>query len=296
MQHKSKHNRRNFMVAVSASAAWLANCVLVWADDWLSIRKSRRRVTPACSIPTADYQYGARSPSVIVRSLPALPQRSQEDVDRVLEVIELIGKSESALDIAKLNPGALPIDELLRRSDLAVERRLQSQRWGADAQRPKAKLIQLPQRELTMAHCRISDVALLIEPCGTWHLSLRADQNYLRDDNLRQRNLDLQLKRNAFHLEIRLLQSVRAAGENLTPRAGDEGSFDQAGKLSFATIQVPDFWVQREAPKFITRMGQHHMIENHFDDIDQGEFEFYVRFDSLTGSGHGVVQPWEREQ
>ncbi len=277
---------------LSGTATWLLSQVAM-ADDWLSLRKARRRIQPVCSIPPEDYQYGARTPSTIVRSLPAVPQLSAQDIQQTLELIRSYSGSIAAIEAASM-PDAT-IDQLAHRADLALSRRLEAQQALQHAQRPKAKLMQLATRQLTIAHCSISDVAFQIQPSGAWHLSLRGDQNYLRDDRQRERNVDLQIKRNAFKLNVRLLRSSRSGGENQAPLVLDEQSVDQAGKLAIVEIDVAEFWVQREAPQRITRLGYHPLIASHYDDIDQAEFEFFVRLDPLTGSGTGVVQPWQRE-
>ncbi|MEZ6135383.1 MAG: hypothetical protein R3C53_10785 [Pirellulaceae bacterium] len=131
-------------------------------------------------------------------------------------------------------------------------------------------------------------------------MSLRADQNFngghARIDGVGNngRGLELHLHRNAFQVSVRLLRSSSSGGENQTPTVGIEAAVDQAGKLALATIKIPEFWVQREAPELITQTGFEQLVVNHFEDIDQAEFEFYVRLDSLTGSGKGVVVPWQR--
>jgi len=296
MEQPSNANRRGFVMLIAATGTWLADCAILLADDLLSLRKARRRVTPLCSVPNADYQHGARTPSVVVRSLPAVPQLSAEEVKLALDVVTEQSRSATALTAAQTEQSPLSIEELLMRSNAAIERRFQSHDVMHHAMQPKAKLMQLATRQITIAHCGLSDVALLIEPTGVWHLSLRGDQNFQRDDRRNERNDELQLKRNAFNLTMRLLRSSRSGGENLTPTVGGEANFDQSGKLAYAEITIPEFWVQREAPQLITRMGHHPVIASHYDAIDQVEYEFFVRLDSLTGSGEGVVQPWQPER
>lgn len=288
-------NRRGFVILVTATGTWLAHCAVTLADDLLSLRKARRRITPLCSVPNADYQHGARTPSVLIRSQPAIPQLSAEDVKLALDIITEQGRSGAALiaatsDLNSTSSG-LDIDQIMLRSNAAIMRRVESEEIMRRATTPKAKLMQLATRDVQLAHCSISDVALLIEPSGAWHLSLRGDQNFLRGDRRNVRNDELHIKRNAFNVTMRLLRSSRSGGENLTPIVGGESSFDQAGKLTYTEIKIPEFWVQREAPQLITRRGHDAMIACHFDDIDQVEYEFFVRLDSLTGSGEGVVQP-----
>lgn len=291
MDSFQKPNRRGFVIVVTTAGTWLADCALAIADDLLSLRKARRRVTPLCSVPNADYQHGARTPSVLIRSLPAIPQLSVDDVKLALEIVSDQTRGISALTGPLSEKNTMDIEQILMRSDAAIDRRLRSQEVMRSATTPKAKLMQLAVRDVQIAHCSISDVALLIEPSGAWNLSLRGDQNYLRSDRRDIRNDEIHIKRNAFSVTMRLLRSSRSGGESLTPTVGEESSFDQAGKLAYAEIMIPDFWVQREAPQLITRVGHNSMIARHYDDIDQVEYEFFVRLDPLTGSGQGVVQP-----
>lgn len=296
MDSSRKPNRRGFVIVVTAAGTWLADCALSLADDFLSLRKARRRVTPLCSVPSADYQHGARTPSVLIRSLPAIPQFSQEDVALALEIVSQQARTVAALTSPLSEANGLDIDQILMRSDAALDRRVQSQEITRRATTSKAKLMQLANRDVQIAHCSISDVALLIEPSGAWHLSLRGDQNFLREDRRDQRNDELHIKRNAFSVTMRLLRSSRSGGENLTPNVGGESGFNQAGKLAYVEIKIPEFWVQREAPQLITRVGHNAMIAYHYDDIDQVEYEFFVRLDPLTGSGEGVVFPIQNDR
>ncbi len=293
MDSPNQTNRRRFVILITAAGAWIADGVLVLADDFLSLRRAKRRVTPLCSVPNSDYQYGARTPSVLIRSLPAVPQLSVDDVTQALDVITEQSRSIAALTKPLVENKDLGIEEILLRSDAAIDRRLQSTEVMRLAVQPKAKLMQLATREIPIAHCSISDLTLLIEPSGVWHLSLRGDQNFRREDRRNERNDELHIKRNAFNVTMRLLRSSRSGGESLTPIVGGESSFDQAGKLVYAEIKVPPFWVQREAPQLLTLNGHDPMIAFHYDDIDQVEYEFFVQLDALTGSGEGVVQPWQ---
>lgn len=280
---------RGLLLVFSAGALWLGPLVTtVNADDPLSLRKARRRITPLCSVPHADYQYGSRSPSIVVRSLPALEQLAVGDVGSMLDVMRAAQADLQVVD-------NLPQFTAEQRAAILRMRQMEAEQAIQEALKPRAKLVQLATSELTIAHCRISDVALQFERTGIWHLSLRGDQNYLRPGQPRERNQDLQLKRNAFKLNIRLLQTSRNVEELVTSTVTSEPNFDQTGKLAFCELNVPEFWVQREAPQFITRTGYCEMIAAHFDDIDQAEFEFFIKLDPLTGSGQGVNAPWQRE-
>jgi hypothetical protein len=296
MSSSHDQNRRSFLLALSTSLAWLSHVASSLADDLLSIRKARRRVAPLCSIPPADYQWGARSPSKIVRSLPAVPQYDLEHLEDLTAIIKEQSAITGAIAPNLAHQHLYSPEELQWRSEQVLERRLAAKEVLNEAVRPKAKLFQLPRKEIVIAHCMVSDVTLLVEAGGQWHLSLRGDQNYYVNDLPEQRNVELHMRRNAFNVTFRLLRSSRRTGENITPLVGEEPSFDQAGKLAYVEICVPEFWVQREAPQIVLKAGQSAMIAQFFDDLDQAEFEFFIRLDSLTGSGEGVVQPWQPER
>ncbi len=288
-----KHStRRSFVVICGSISAWLVDRLTAQADDLLSIRKARRRVQPLCAVPPADYQFGARTPSLIVRSMPAIPRYAREDIDALVAILKSYSNSIAEIESVTIpEPTAF---QLADRAELALSKRLEADSASHLLSRPISKSMQLADAQLTIAHCSLSDVALVVEPSGLWQLSLRGDQNYLRRDEARPRNLDLQIKRNAFKVKFRLLRSTRSGGENLTPAVGGEPEFYQTGKTALAAIDVPEFWVQREAPQSITQSGRHPMIAAHYDEIDQAEFEFFVKLDPLTGNGQGVVQPWQR--
>ena len=180
-------------------------------------------------------------------------------------------------------------------TDELIERFSASQALVERASRPRAKLFQIARNSITIEHCSISDIALQIEPSGKWLLRLRGDQNPIEKTEELIRNKDIHIRRNAFRVQVRLLTTARSNGENRTPLVEKQPLIDQAGKLALVSFDVEEFWVQREAPMYIAKDGYEHGIVNSFADIDQAEFEFFVRLDPLTGSGKGVVQPWHRE-
>ena len=141
----------------------------------------------------------------------------------------------------------------------------------------------------------MSDIALKVEPNGFWYLSLRADQNRISKKDEQTRSDDIQIKRNAFRLNVRLLSSAHRHQENIAPEINQQLVGAQSGKIAVAHLIVPEFWVQREAPNMVSRKGFDPMIAQHFDEINEAEFEFFVLLDPLTGSGKGVVFPWQRK-
>ncbi|MEM7474917.1 MAG: hypothetical protein AAF483_07985 [Planctomycetota bacterium] len=276
-------SRRKVLLLASAGAIWLSQSGFGLADDPFSIRKGRRRITPLCQLPPNDYRHGSRSPSVVIRSLPAINQLSKDSIDQIVKTIRASQKQLDALKDLGLEADLV--------AKLRQARAQEAQLAVQLAAKPKGKLLQLATKELTIAHCKVSDIALLIEPTGFWHLSLRGDQNFQRPDEEKARNTQLQMKRNAFNIEVRLLTANRGkARENLLNTPSAEPNFEHTSSLALVELKIPEFWVQREAPQFITQTGYHPSLQTHFDKIDRAEFEFFVRLDPLTGSGKGVVQ------
>lgn len=245
------------------------------AVDPILLRSGRHRVEPLCSVPREDYQYGARTQSLVVRSLAAVPHYSFESTGQKITALrELASVANSSTAASSVMP---PITV------------------NAATVRPDSKLLQLANQTLEIAHCEMSDIALKVEPNGSWYLSLRADQNRISKKDEQTRSDDIQIKRNAFRLNVRLLSSAHGHQENVAPEINQQIIGAQSGKIAVAHVVVPEFWVQREAPNMVSRKGFDPMIAQHFDEIDEAEFEFFVLLDPLTGSGKGVVLPWQRK-
>ena len=290
-----RNGRRAFLFT---GAAWLLSGMTVAvAVDPRLLRRGAHRVQPLCSLPEADYQHGARSPSAIVRSQLAIPLTRPELISQAIAAIR-----DALPSTASRTPAVIPTVPCINNpavGDVTLLQQLAMRDYSQSlinaATIPQAKLILLGQRELAVLHCEISDVALLVEANGAWHMSFRADQNPRSRRNDQVRNLELHIKRNAFHVNVRLLHSSRPGGEAISATQLTGNPIDQAGKLAVAQLKLDDFWVEREAPEFILREGFEPGIARHFEYIDQAEVEFFVRLDPLTGNGRGVVDPWQRE-
>ena len=245
------------------------------AVDPILLRSGRHRIEPLCSVPREDYQFGSRTQSLVVRSLAAAPHYSSETTEQKIAAFKRLA---SASDLSATPSLVMPPINLI---DPTV--------------RPDSKLLQLANQTLEIAHCEMSDIALKVEPNGFWYLSLRADQNRVSKKDEQTRSDDIQIKRNAFRLNVRLLSSAHRHQENIAPEINQQIIGAQSGKIAVAHLVVPEFWVQREAPNMVSRKGFDPMIAQHFDEIDEAEFEFFVLLDPLTGSGKGVVLPWQRK-
>ncbi len=243
------------------------------AGDPILIRSGRYRVEPLCSVPHEDYQYGARTPSLVVRSLVAVPHYSFETTVQKITALKQLA--------TEVDAGASPLAVMPPNDNGSV--------------RPESKLLQLANRTLEIAHCEISDIALKVEPNGSWYLSLRADQNRISKLDEQTRSDEIHIKRNAFRLNIRLLDSSHRHQEIVGPEINQQWIGAQSGKIAVAHLVIPEFWVQREAPNMVSLRGFDPMVAQHFNEIDEAEFEFFVLLDPLTGSGKGVVLPWQRK-
>lgn len=272
-------SRRKFMLFGTIGLGGVLSVGTLQAGDLFPWQKAKRRIKPVCSVPKADYQFQARSPSIVIRSLPAVEQTKG---DRIESLLALIKASRSD---KKMIEDGLTGDAL---KDAKEKREKETNKALALAVDPKAKVLQLGTQQLKLAQFQLSDVTLLIEPSGKWQLSLRGDHSQRGAGQPKSIEVDPGLLRNAFNLRIRLLRSARNVRENLTTRP-DDLNFAQASNLALGEIEVPEFWVQRSAPKFVNLSGESEFIETHFKEINQAEFEFHVRLDPLTGKGTGVI-------
>lgn len=245
------------------------------AVDPILLRSGRHRIEPLCSVPREDYQYGSRTQSLVVRSLAAAPHYSFETTEHKITILKQLASAVGS------NTDAASVMPPINLNDVTV--------------RPDSKLLQLANRTLEIAHCEISDLALKVEPSGFWYLSLRADQNRVSKKDEQTRSDEIHIKRNAFRLNVRLLSSEHRHQENVAPEINQQVIAAQSGKIAVAHLVVSEFWVQREAPNMVSRKGFDPMIAQHLDEIDEAEFEFFVLLDPLTGSGKGVVLPWQRK-
>ncbi len=272
---KKKRTKHRVMAWLAGVCGFCAVNEQARAIDPILLRSGRHRIEPLCSVPSEDYQHGSRTPSLVVRSLAAVPHNSFETTSQ--KITDILQKAR-AIDAAATSSAVMPPMNL---SDATV--------------RPDSKLLQLANQTLEIAHCEISDIALKVEPNGFWYLSLRADQNRVSKKDEQTRSDDIQIKRNAFRLNVRLLSSAHRHQENIAPEISQQIIGAQSGKIAVAHLVVPEFWVQREAPNMVSLKGFDPMIARHFDEIDEAEFEFFVLLDPLTGSGKGVVLPWQRK-
>ena len=272
---QTKRTKHRVMAWLAGVCGFCAVSEQSQAVDPILLRSGRHRIEPLCSVPREDYQFGSRTQSLVVRSLAAAPHYSSETTEQKIAAFKRLA---SASDLSATPSLVMPPINLI---DPTV--------------RPDSKLLQLANQTLEIAHCEMSDIALKVEPNGSWYLSLRADQNRVSKNDEQTRSDDIQIKRNAFRLNVRLLSSAHRHQENIAPEINQQIIGAQSGKIAVAHLVVPEFWVQREAPNMVSRKGFDPMIAQHFDEIDEAEFEFFVLLDPLTGSGKGVVLPWQRK-
>ena len=272
-------SRRKLLLLGTLGLGGVLSVGTLQAGDLFPWQKAKRRIKPVCSVPKADYQFQARSPSIVIRSLPAVEQTKGDRIESLLALIKA-SRSDKKMIEDGLTGDALRAAKKVRKDE--------TDEALASAVDPKSKLLQLGTQQLKLAQFRLSDVTLLIEPSGNWQLSLRGDHSHGASGLTKSIQVDPGLLRNAFNLRIRLLRSARNVRENLTTRPNDP-NFAQASNLALGEIEVPEFWVQRSAPKFVNLSGNSDFIEAHFKEINQAEFEFHIRLDPLTGKGSGVI-------
>ena len=159
--------------------------------------------------------------------------------------------------------------------------------------RPDSKTLQMAAPFLDVAHCRIRDASIAIDPQGNWTISFKAEQNPLLDRNAIVRNVDLQLKRNLFVMDARLTDAAVSRTIAVSAAAQTLPTIENHRSTGLVQLQVPRISIQRESSEFYTFHGNDPKIAQHFERIQGAEFQFYALLDPLTGSGQGVVMPWQ---
>lgn len=147
------------------------------------------------------------------------------------------------------------------------------------------KLFQLDRAELTIDHCSVSQVALVVHERGVWTLSLRADQNRVVDTSAPGSVIAAattspngpitagagarpHLKRNEFHVRLRCLGAFAE-----TPPDG----VASVGKPILAVLEPDAFQVESGQPKWVRVPGESRELRRYFAQVDRVEFEFFYR-------------------
>ncbi len=155
--------------------------------------------------------------------------------------------------------------------------------------RERVKYFQLSQRVVTLDHCSLSRVVLVLHESGQWTLSMQADQNpWMTGPNnevtgpvqpgpsvsaVRSPAPELEkqtagLKRNLFTVRVRCLGDypVLESQPALAP-----------GKPVLVELAPDPFWVQRGCPFDFWKKESAPALSNYFDLIDRVEVEFSYR-------------------
>ena len=151
----------------------------------------RFNVTRPClrtGIPTAEYQHGQRTASVVAMSNPS--------VSITLQPQNAIGgtfQSTSASTVLVPAPQKVFV----------------------------GKLFQWKDPKLAIGHCTVSEMALQMFEDGRWVLSMRADQNPLSADSLNgQHNPTLHIKRNRFSIKVAGFAGQNSSVSGLPTKVG----------------------------------------------------------------------------
>jgi hypothetical protein len=183
-------------------------------------------------------------------------------------------------------PNLLPQNELQKTP--AIGALLQS-----NSVSPDIKTLQMAATFLEVAHCRISNASIAIDPKGNWTISFKAEQNPILDRNSIVRNSDLQLKRNLFVMDIRLTDAAVSRTRAVSAAAKTLPTIENHRSTGLVNLQVPRISIQRESSEYYTFQGYDPKIAQYFEFIAGAEFQFYALLDPLAGSGQGVVMPWQ---
>ncbi len=270
------HGRRGVLVLLLLVAA----APLAYAGG-ASFFKSK----PNCvrCIPDRDYQYQPEAGPELVVSRRAVLVRNL-----TLEVNEIIAATEDAQDrtaegvrARDSNPGILPppsggaarleeiglfrAPEIIRAPRAEVYSR--DSRFALTPPESTIHLYQLPQAELVIGHCAISQITLMTYPDGRWLFNLRGDQN--RPDGGGGYNPTLHIKRNQFLVTLRCLGEF---GESPATEAARE-----LGKPVLEELGPFEFWVENGRPRYIRTEGFCRAMREHFQRIDRVEIDFRIR-------------------
>ena len=291
-----KKRSGSFCEKLSRESLWkhLTTCMILGslcslstaqAVDPLTYFSGRHRIRPACNVPPGDYQYMPRTPAVSSGSLPALPRHSPESMERAIQAARNPGVPQVPPQLG-VYPNAMPQFEFQKNPALATSN-------TAALVSPDAKTLQMAAPFLEVAHCRIRDASIAIDPKGHWTISFKAEQNPLLDRDAVVRNIDLQLKRNLFVMDVRLTDAAVSRTSAVLSASRTLPTIENHRSTGLVQLQVPRISIQRESSEFYTFQGNDPKIAQHFDFIAGAEFQFYALLDPLTGSGQGVVMPWQ---
>ena len=136
----------------------------------------------------------------------------------------------------------------------------------------QAKVYQLERPTLAVDHCSISAVAVVLQDDGQWTLSLRADQNPVREETAAAagpagQTQTSHLLRNEFHVDIRCYGAMAIPGGDQADRG--------VGKPVLCVLHPEGFWVQRGQPRHLRTGGRSESLREYFRLIDRAEVEFF---------------------
>ena len=256
------------------------------AIDPLTYFSGRHRIGPACNVPPGQYQYLPRTPSVSSGSLPALPRHSLESMERAIQAAKIpLAQSPLAQSPLAQSPIAQsPIAQSPMENPYTAASPLVSS---------DSTTLQTAAPFLEVAHCRIRDASIAVDPLGNWTISFKAEQNPLLDRDAMIRNVDLQLKRNLLVMDVRLTDAAVSRTGTMLSVTRSLPAIENHRSTGLVQLQVPRISIQRESSEFYTFQGNDPKIAQHFERIAGAEFQFYALLDPLTGSGQGVVMPWQ---
>lgn len=202
----------------------------------------RTRPCVRCSIPDRDYLYGNFSQPLI--SLSSTP----------VVLTDLLAEGSK---------GALYSAPAAARAE-------------GDRPKQRAKSFQFVKNPtLTIDHCSISQMSVLLHESGRFTVSLRADQNPPGEQQPLNvttiepnRRFTYHLKRNQFHVVARCYVDYGPVRPNAL-----------LGKPMVIQLPIDPFWVQKEEPYQLFESDFHPHVQQYFDSIDRVEIEFAYKRD-----------------
>ena len=129
------------------------------------------------------------------------------------------------------------------------------------------------QARVTIDHCAVSNISVLLQQDGRWTLSFVGHHNNPQDTDVANSNLTAEpadkqssfVKRNAFHVSLRCYVRHSASANS------------DLGQAVVFPLQVKPVWVQSGLPRDYFATGADPRVGEFFAEIDRIEFDFRYR-------------------
>lgn len=221
----------------------------------------------------------ARANAAIAGTDSLTTTRRQELADVVEAAVErAVDVVPSGEDSTEPTPDPISGSEVTETTTVtASESRTVTSTSTEEPQPVRVRYFSLAADQLTVDHCRLANVSLILWSDGRWELFVRAEQNFEMTPEgtppgtavaaRPQRKQSSHIKRNEFHL-------VAKGFGSSTPET--TAGIDRVAKPVLLHRSMTPFWVERGQPREMTFSGRLDAQQD-FDLIRQFEVEFAYR-------------------